>query len=178
MTVCLKAIFDKALALLIRRNISLIPRRCVGLVLALLCVIIGNQTIVLAVNYSYDSLNRLTNVDYGNGSVIRYTYDPAGNRLTYSAAVSSDTTPPTIVITSPTTGPGYTNTTATINLSGTASDNGGVTLVTWQNYSGGLGVATGTNSWTITGIPLKPGANVISVTAYDDAGNSTPATLT
>jgi YD repeat-containing protein len=145
------------------------------LVLAITCIFnvcAGNVT------YSYDSLNRLTNVDYGNGSVISYNYDPAGNRLTYSAVVSSDTTPPTIVITSPTTGPGYTNTTATINLSGTASDNVGVTLVTWQNYSGGLGVATGTNSWSITGIPLKPGANVISVTAYDAAGNSTPATLT
>jgi YD repeat-containing protein len=131
-----------------------------------------------AVSYQYDSLNRLTNVDYGNGSVISYTYDPAGNRLTYSAVVSSDTTPPTIAITSPTTGPAYTNSTATINLSGTASDNVGVTLVTWQNYSGGLGVATGRNSWNITGIPLKPGANVIYVTAYDAAGNSTPATLT
>jgi YD repeat-containing protein len=128
--------------------------------------------------FSYDSLNRLTNVDYGNGSVIRYTYDSAGNRITYSAAVSGDITPPTIAITSPTSGPGYTNSTATINLSGTASDNVGVTLVAWQNYSGGLGVATGTNSWSINGIPLKAGANVISVTAYDAAGNSTPATLT
>src|ERR1019366_9411088 len=110
------------------------------------------------VQYSYDSLNRLTNADYGNGSVISYTYDPAGNRRTYSAVVSGDTTPPTIAITSPTTGSSWTNTSATINLSGNASDNVGVTLVTWQNYSGGLGIATGTNSWTITGIPLKPGA--------------------
>ena len=131
-----------------------------------------------AVSFSYDSLNRLTNVDYGNGSVISYTYDPAGNRLTYSAVVSGDITPPTIAITSPTTGPAYTNSTATINLSGTASDNVGVTLVTWQNYSGGLGVATGTNSWNITGIPLQTGENDIIVTAWDAAGNSTPTTLT
>ncbi len=143
----------------------------------LICALVTGSN-VFGVSYSYDSLNRLTNVDYGNGSVISYTYDAAGNRLTYSGVVSSDTTPPTIAITSPTTGPAYTNSTATINLSGTASDNVGVTLVTWQNYSGGLGVATGTNSWSITGIPLKPGANVISVTAYDAAGNSTPATLT
>ena len=60
---------------------------------------------VFAVSYFYDSLNRLTNVDYGNGSVISYIYDPAGNRLTYSAVVSSNTTPPTIAITSPTSGP-------------------------------------------------------------------------
>jgi YD repeat-containing protein len=34
-----------------------------------------------AVSYTYDSLNRLTNVDNGNGLVMSYTYDPAGNRL-------------------------------------------------------------------------------------------------
>ena len=38
-------------------------------------------------------------MDYGNGSVISYTYDPAGNRLTYSAVVFSETTPPAITIT-------------------------------------------------------------------------------
>jgi YD repeat-containing protein len=130
------------------------------------------------VTYSYDSLNRLTNVDYGNGSVISYTYDAVGNRLSYSGAVANDTTAPNIAITSPTTSSSYTNTSAAINLSGTASDNTGVTLVTWQNYSGGIGVASGTNSWSVTGIPLKAGANYIFVTAYDAAGNSTYATLT
>ena len=40
--------------------------------------------------YNYDSLNRLTNVDYGNGSVISYTYDAAGNRLKYSGVVTND----------------------------------------------------------------------------------------
>ena len=139
-----------------------------------ICLSISNS---FGIIYSYDSLNRLTNVDYGNGSVISYTYDPAGNRLTYSAVVSSDTTPPVIAITSPTTGSGYTNSTATINLSGTASDNVGVTLVTWQNYSGGLGTATGTNSWSITGIPLKPGENDLVLTAWDAAGNSSIAIL-
>ncbi len=143
----------------------------------LLICALATSSNVFGVSYSYDSLNRLTNVDYGNGSVISYTYDPAGNRLTYSAVVSSDTTPPTIVITSPTTGPAYTNSTATVNLSGTASDNVGVTLVIWANDRGGLGTATGTNSWSITGIPLQYGVNNISVTAYDAAGNNIPATL-
>ena len=102
-----------------------------------------------AIIYSYDSLNRLTNVDYGNGSVISYTYDAAGNRLTYSGVVANDTNAPIISITNPTSGSSYTNTSATINLSGTASDNTGVTLVTWQNLSGGVGDASGTNSWSI-----------------------------
>ena len=43
-----------------------------------------------AVTYSYDSLNRLTKADYGAGVEISYTYDAAGNRLTYS---DIDTTP-------------------------------------------------------------------------------------
>jgi YD repeat-containing protein len=130
-----------------------------------------------AIIYSYDSLNRLTNVDYGNGSVINYTYDAAGNRLTYSGAVANDTVVPTISITSPTTGSSYTNNSATINLSGTASDNIGVTLVTWQNYSGGFGDASGTNSWSINNVPLQAGDNLIDVTAYDAAGNTADAYL-
>ena len=66
-------------------------------------------------------------------------------------------------------------------MSGTASDNTGVTLVTWRNLSGGISVgigdASGTNSWSITGIPLRTGVNDIYVTAYDAVGNSTIATL-
>jgi hypothetical protein len=140
-------------------------------------IIISSISVKGGITYTYDSLNRLTNVDYGNGSVISYTYDTAGNRLTYSGAVANDTIAPSITITSPTTGSSYTNTTATINLSGTASDNTGVTLVAWQNYSGGLGVASGTNSWSIAGIPLQTGENDIVVTAWDAAGNSSDADL-
>lgn len=34
------------------------------------------------ITYTYDDLNRLTNVDHGNGIITKYTYDAAGNRLT------------------------------------------------------------------------------------------------
>jgi len=132
-----------------------------------------------AVTYSYDALNRLTNVDYGNGSVISYSYDAAGNRRSYSGVVANDTIAPSIAIISPTTGLSYTNTSAIINLSGTSSDNVGVTLVTWANYSDGtIGTAIGTTSWSIAGIPLQTGENYIFVTAYDAAGNSTDGAIT
>jgi len=36
--------------------------------------------------YTYDSLNRLTKADYGNGLAFNYTYDAAGNRLTLNAS--------------------------------------------------------------------------------------------
>ena len=32
------------------------------------------------VNYIYDELNRLKRVEYGDGRIIVYTYDNAGNR--------------------------------------------------------------------------------------------------
>jgi YD repeat-containing protein len=135
-------------------------------------------TLAAGVLYAYDSLNRLTNVDYGNGSVIRYTYDSAGNRLTYSGAVGNDTTPPSIAVSNPASGPNFATTNSVVNLSGTSSDNVGVTLVTWANDRGGIGRAVGTTNWSISAIPLQAGANVISVTAYDGGGNSAIATLT
>ena len=36
----------------------------------------------LAVDYVYDSLNRLIEVRYDNGISVKYTYDAMGNRLT------------------------------------------------------------------------------------------------
>ena len=128
-------------------------------------------------SFGYDSLNRLTNVNYDNGSVLSYTYDPAGNRLTYSGVVAADTSPPNISLTTPTSGTSLTTSNATVNLSGRAADNTAVTLITWANDRGGIGTASGTTSWAINGIPLQAGLNVISITAYDAAGNVGVATL-
>jgi YD repeat-containing protein len=46
-----------------------------------------------ATSYIFDTLNRLTGVDYGNGTTISYSYDAAGNRLTRVVAAADDTTP-------------------------------------------------------------------------------------
>jgi YD repeat-containing protein len=43
------------------------------------------------VTYTYDALNRLNRVQYTDGTVIQYTYDPAGNRT--SRVVSKPTQP-------------------------------------------------------------------------------------
>jgi hypothetical protein len=146
-------------------------------ILLLLIGLVTLDAMASSITYTYDSLYRVTNVDYGNGSVISYTYDPAGNRLTYSGTVANDTTAPNISITTPTTGQTLTTSNAIINLSGTASDDTGVTLITWENISGGVGDAFGTNSWSVSGIHLQAGENDIFVTAYDVAGNSTEADL-
>ena len=63
-------------------------------------------------------------------------------------------------------------------LSGTASDNVGVTSVTWVNDRGGNGTATGTTTWQVTDLVLQPGVNVITVTAHDAAGNTATDVIT
>ena len=103
--------------------------------------------------------------------------DAAGNArtatltVTRSTAPPPDTTIPTATIATPTTGTTFSSTTSTINLTGSASDNVGVTQVRWTNDRGGSGVASGTTSWAVASIPLMTGTNLITITAVDAAGN-------
>jgi YD repeat-containing protein len=46
------------------------------------------------IKYIYDELNRLTRVEYGDGTIIEYIYDKTGNRLEKRLQIS-DTIPPT-----------------------------------------------------------------------------------
>jgi hypothetical protein len=67
---------------------------------------------------------------------------------------------------------------ATIDIQGTASDNVGVTQVSWANNRGGGGICSGTEAWSQSDILLYSGTNIITVTARDAAGNSGSGTLT
>ncbi|MDM0078127.1 hypothetical protein QTH90_27215 [Variovorax sp. J2P1-59] len=107
--------------------------------------------------------------------------DAAGNRKTASLKVVKtvvDIVPPTISITAPGTSGTYSTTSSIIAISGVAADEIGVTQVAWSNSRGGQGVAVGTMSWSVSGIALLVGDNVITITARDIAGNSSVATLT
>ena len=85
----------------------------------------------------------------------------------------ADTTAPGITITAPTSAPTYASSSATLStLAGTASDAVGVTQVTWSNSRGGSGTAIGTTNWSVAGIALQSGTNVIQVNARDAAGNT------
>ncbi len=97
--------------------------------------------------------------------------------VTGSATGNADTSPPTVTITSPTANATYTTGSLSLTLGGTASDNVGVTRVTWANSRGGSGTATGTTSWMASGIALQAGTNVLTVTAWDAAGNTKTASL-
>ncbi|MBP7937731.1 MAG: SUMF1/EgtB/PvdO family nonheme iron enzyme [Phycisphaerae bacterium] len=90
----------------------------------------------------------------------------------YEFVTPLDTQAPTIAITSPTSNPTYTTASSTIDLAGTALDNVGVMQVTWSNSRGGNGTAIGTASWSVTGILLQGGQNLLTLTARDEAGNS------
>jgi len=82
-------------------------------------------------------------------------------------------------ITSPTTSATYTTTTGTLSLSGSASDTGsGLSGISWASDKGGGGNAAGSTSWSVSGISLYNGSNVITVTASDNAANSSTDTLT
>jgi poly(3-hydroxybutyrate) depolymerase len=75
-------------------------------------------------------------------------------------------TPPILRIESPTSQPGWTTEDSTIDLAGIA-DHGGEAIesVGWDLLAGGSGGANGTTSWSIAGIPLAEGTNLIRVTA-------------
>jgi hypothetical protein len=82
---------------------------------------------------------------------------------------SSDTTPPSLTITSPSSATTST-TAASVTIAGTASDNVGVALVSWATNFGQAGVASGTTAWSAA-IPLIVGNNSVTVRAADAAGN-------
>ncbi len=113
------------------------------------------------------------------------SWSSLGGNTTYSASMSvtrqngvSDTVAPAITITGPTSATSATSSSATYAISGSASDNVGVTGITWSNNRGGSGTAAGYGSWSVTGISLQGGANVITVTATDAAGNTASDAIT
>ena len=99
---------------------------------------------------------------------------------TYEFTSGTDTTAPTVTVTAPTGNASFVTSLAVIDLAGTASDNVGITGVTWSNDRGGSGSCDGTTSWTTSGILLFIGQNVITVTARDHAsgGNTGSDILT
>jgi hypothetical protein len=101
---------------------------------------------------------------------------PAPAPVPAPTPTSGNTTPPSLSIVSP----GLTmvaTSSASIAVSGTASDNVGVTAVAWSTSTGGSGTATGTTQWSAT-VPLLVGSNVVTIRAYDAAGNSSWRAIT
>jgi subtilisin-like proprotein convertase family protein len=100
--------------------------------------------------------------------------------------VNYDGTPPhSLAITTPSGLPQppaysgeYTTSATKIDIAGTAADDVGISRVTWTNDRGGSGPCVGTSTWYARGIYLKPGRNLITITASDAAGNTLSYYLT
>jgi hypothetical protein len=106
--------------------------------------------------------------------------DSSGNIAADTALIffaPPDTNAPSISISFPTLNAVFETGFSTLDLSGTAADNVGVTEVKWTSSRGGQGVANGVAPWSVNDIPLQPGLNVIEVTASDAAGNTATDTL-
>jgi len=127
-----------------------------------------------------------THTGLTNGTTYSYrlcAQDNAGNIAAGATAsatpqATTDTTPPTVRITAPTAALTYATSTSPLPLGGTAADNVGVRQVTWTTDHGGSGTASGTTTWSVGGIALQSGTNVLKLTAADAAGNTASATLT
>jgi uncharacterized repeat protein (TIGR02543 family) len=89
-----------------------------------------------------------------------------------------DVTSPRVSISVPTSAALYTTPVGSVSVAGNASDDVGVASVTWSNSRGGGGRATGTSNWSVNGVVLLPGTNILTVTAFDATGNSSNAALT
>lgn len=80
---------------------------------------------------------------------------------------------PNIYITNPTFSSVYTNNSSTMSLGGGSDDNVAVATITWSNDRGGGGqINAPFDNWFASGIPLFPGTNVLTITAFDAAGNT------
>jgi uncharacterized protein (TIGR03437 family) len=99
-------------------------------------------------------------------------------------ANATDTVPPVIKFTNPSTNGYHLATIPYVSIEGTATDNLEFTHAMWRNDRGGGGVLdvgvlfSRRGFWQQWNVPLKPGRNVITVTAWDVAGNSSSDVLT
>ncbi len=90
--------------------------------------------------------------------------------------------PPSVSITNPTSGETLSTSGGNITIAGNASDDNGISSITWSNSRGGSGNANNDSGdwteWSVADIPLQEGENVITVTATDTAGQTATDTIT
>ncbi len=84
---------------------------------------------------------------------------------------------PTITVAVPSSAITYT-TAATINVSGTSTDDAAVTSITCVIDTGSCPTPSGTTSWSIANVPLSSGTNVLTVTSHDADTNTASAVRT
>jgi CSLREA domain-containing protein len=118
----------------------------VGAAIAL-ALVVTPPAFAQSVNYSYDSLNRLTQVVYADGTSITYTYDASGNRLTKTVIVPCTFTLGATSATKPAVaGTGTVDVTSSAGCAWTAVSNSGFITVS----AGATGTGPGTVTYSLT----------------------------
>lgn len=95
--------------------------------------------------------------------------DIAAIRELYSVATGSTSPGTPVALQLSVNATPSTTPTSQIDLSGSTTGGTGVIQVNWTNSRGGVGVAQGYRPWTIAGLPLQPGENIITLTASDSS---------
>lgn len=81
--------------------------------------------------------------------------------------------PPSLRITAPTSAGAMSTEAAMVDLAGDADNDGEpIDAVAWQRLGGDAGTALGTTAWSVAGIALVEGANVLQVTATAASGHA------
>jgi hypothetical protein len=108
--------------------------------------------------------------DSVNQNNIIYVADSVGGIV---SLLEQDLQSPDVYITDPIFGSTWPTTASSTELGGSSDDNVGVTAITWSNNRGGSGqISPPLDNWYVPSIALYPGTNILTVTAYDAAGNS------
>ena len=103
-----------------------------------------------------------------------------GDDETIASAPSGqgDSTPPSVSILTPTSGPTYQSNTSTITLTGSASDNVALASLRWETDRGESGTIDVAQNWRSGTLTVQSGSTVITVIATDSANNEKRDTLT
>ena len=116
----------------------------IGLVVIASILTTGVASFAETIQYTYDKVDRLTKVEYSDGTVIEYAYDPAGNRLQEKITTAAKS--PMVI-----TGQATQVKKSSAKLSGTVNPNG-LSATARFEYGKNSGVYTRkTRAKTITG---------------------------
>ena len=108
----------------------------------------------------YPYYRKVTGLSPGDISAVQTLY-----------AARSSAAPPTAPLLLAVAPPPASTSAASVGLSGTVSGGSGNVMVRWATGSGASGMASGSSAWAASSVPLAAGANTITVTATDSAGN-------
>ena len=116
-----------------------------------------------SMSYTYDGMNRLIEVVYGDGARIQYTYDAAGNRI--EKKIQAETTPPT---TTATPAGGTYNTAQSVALTCNVGTGSGCEKI---YYTTDGSTPTTSSAVYLSAISI-PVTTTLQFFARDEAGNS------